>query len=78
MSAECHDCGSDIVYPEGTWPIGVCPVCESNAEVERLRGWLREYDDETDFCPVCRHGTHQRDCPVRAALEQSQAERTTE
>ena len=27
MSAECHRCGLDIVYPVGTWPIGECPSC---------------------------------------------------
>lgn len=31
MSAECGKCGkcgTDIVYPEGTWPVGECPVCD--------------------------------------------------
>ncbi len=28
MSAECSKHGTDLVYPEGTWPVGVCPSCE--------------------------------------------------
>lgn len=28
MSAECSKHGTDIVYPEGTWPVGVCSDCE--------------------------------------------------
>jgi hypothetical protein len=27
VSAECSKCGSDIVYPPGTWPVGNCPRC---------------------------------------------------
>jgi hypothetical protein len=33
MSAECHKHGCDIVYPEGTWPVGVCQVCELEAKL---------------------------------------------
>ena len=36
MGAECHTCGSDIVYPVGTWPVGECPTCTRDA---RVRGW---------------------------------------
>lgn len=44
MSAECHECGNDLVYPEGTWPLGECPVCTLRArlaELERERDGLR-------------------------------------
>ena len=37
MSAECSKCGSDIVYPEGSWPVGRCEVCDLRAQVETLR-----------------------------------------
>lgn len=36
MSAHCSTCGTDIVYPEGTWPIGVCPVCSRGELLEKL------------------------------------------
>lgn len=28
MSAECHKHGTDLVYPDGSWPVGVCEACE--------------------------------------------------
>lgn len=37
MSAHCDTCGTDLVYPEGMWPLGVCQVCELRAERDRLR-----------------------------------------
>lgn len=42
MSAECHECGLDIVYPEGTWPVGECPVC---APRERLLAFIESCRD---------------------------------
>lgn len=42
MSAECWKCGADIVYPEGTWPVGRCQVCDLRAQMETLREALRE------------------------------------
>jgi hypothetical protein len=33
MSAECQKHGCDIVYPEGTWPVGMCQVCELEAKL---------------------------------------------
>lgn len=33
MSAECSKCGLDIVYPEGTWPVGECPACDRVVEI---------------------------------------------
>jgi len=47
MSAECSQCGSDIVYPEGTWPIGQCPVCSRDERIELLEAVVeavKEYD----------------------------------
>jgi hypothetical protein len=64
MSAECSKHGTDIVYPEGTWPVGVCPSCERDAllavmraeraesRVEMLEAVLREIvslDETADF-----------------------------
>jgi hypothetical protein len=39
VSAVCNQCGTDIVYPEGTWPLGECPVCGPSR-------WRRFTDDE--------------------------------
>ena len=36
MSAECGRCGSDIVYPEGTWPLGECPSCTRDERIDAL------------------------------------------
>ena len=32
MSAHCNTCGMDIVYPEGTWPLGTCTRCDMEAD----------------------------------------------
>lgn len=40
MSAECQKHGTDIVYPPGTWPVGVCPECEHEDEGARLHALL--------------------------------------
>lgn len=37
MSAECDKHGTDIVYPPGTWPLGVCPECEHELTEKALR-----------------------------------------
>lgn len=42
MSAECHKCGADIVYPEGTWPIGECPECGLRERVAELEAQVAE------------------------------------
>lgn len=52
MSAECSKCGSDIVYPEGTWPIGECQVCYLRAAVERYAAALREFNAEAQLSLV--------------------------
>jgi len=36
MSAECRKHGCDIVYPEGSWPVGVCPECELSEVIAGL------------------------------------------
>lgn len=36
MSAECGKCGTDIVYPPGTWPVGECPVCAAKKDLYGL------------------------------------------
>jgi hypothetical protein len=36
MSAHCSTCGTDIVYPEGSWPLGECPVCTRDERIVRL------------------------------------------
>lgn len=41
MSAECEKCGFDIVYPDGTWPIGVCLNCSQADEIEALKRAVR-------------------------------------
>lgn len=41
MSAECHKHGIDIVYPKGTWPVGICTVCEQEFERNELLDLLR-------------------------------------
>ena len=55
MSAECSKHGTDIVYPAGTWPIGVCPVCEAESE----RATLVEIAEAaktltSEWCRECR------------------------
>ena len=40
MSAECGKCGSDIVYPVGTWPVGECPSCSRDEKIVRLEAHL--------------------------------------
>ena len=35
MSAHCEKHGCDIVYPSGTWPLGVCPVCEVETKLDK-------------------------------------------
>lgn len=37
MSAECHDCGADLVYPSGSWPQGECPQCRLRLAEEVVR-----------------------------------------
>jgi len=37
MSAECSTCGADIVYPEGTWPVGTCARCDAKQEAENWK-----------------------------------------
>jgi hypothetical protein len=37
VSAECHIHGCDLVYPEGSWPVGVCDICESEDVIGKLR-----------------------------------------
>jgi hypothetical protein len=32
MSAECSQCGADLTYPEGTWPVGECEPCYLRAD----------------------------------------------
>lgn len=34
MSAECHRCGTDLVYRD--WPVGECPVCEPEITDEMI------------------------------------------
>lgn len=46
MSAECHTCGSDLVYPEGTWPLGECPVCTRVKEADELRARVEQLEEE--------------------------------
>jgi hypothetical protein len=48
MSAECSKCGTDIVYPAGTWPLGVCPVCPPEGAVEIHA----EHDTEGDLLEI--------------------------
>lgn len=43
MSAECSKCGMDIVYPEGTWPVGECPVCDMRVTDEMIERGARAY-----------------------------------
>jgi uncharacterized Zn finger protein (UPF0148 family) len=78
MSAECHRCGQDLVYPEGSWPVGECPVCEmrvtdemveraaraANLDAGRQRGLAFE-DDWEDITEQERGGWRQ---VARAAL----------
>lgn len=45
MSAECGKCGSDIVYPAGTWPVGECPSCTRDERIAALEGALRSIAD---------------------------------
>lgn len=62
MSAECHKCGSDLVYPEGMWPLGECPVCLPTEERDALRILLAEAETALrlilEDCPAedSRHG----------------------
>ena len=35
MSAECYKHGTDLVYPDGSWPVCVCPTCE-NEKTENI------------------------------------------
>jgi len=37
MSAECSECGFDLVYPGDSWPIGVCQNCEQQEEIAALQ-----------------------------------------
>jgi hypothetical protein len=37
VSAECNACGNDITYPENSWPVGRCALCDLRTENERLR-----------------------------------------
>lgn len=48
MSAECYGCGADLVYPEGSWPIGECPVCVRENVLSDFRRIAedRRYSDE--------------------------------
>ena len=51
MSAECDKHGTDLVYPEGSWPVGVCPVCEKDDELESLgRLYVACRDDYERLC----------------------------
>lgn len=34
MSAECYIHGCDLVYPEGSWPVGECPECRAQKELD--------------------------------------------
>lgn len=57
MSAECSKCGLDLVYPDGSWPVGECPACDHRTEVteamveraaKALNDWWRERQPEVD------------------------------
>ena len=39
MGAECHDCGTDLVYAE--WPRMECPVCSVQGQRDELAEALR-------------------------------------
>ena len=43
MSAECSRCGSDIVYPVGTWPVGECERCVFEDKLEALLVECEDY-----------------------------------
>lgn len=52
MSAECIDCGRDLTYPAGAWPVGSCLTCGLRAErdaavarAERAEAALRDIAD---------------------------------
>jgi len=40
MSAECSRCGFDIVYPAGTWPVGLCQNCTQADRIDELEDAL--------------------------------------
>ncbi len=48
MSAECEKCGLDLVYPEGTWPIGECPGCSRDERIAALESELAEARGEIE------------------------------
>lgn len=54
MSAECHDCGNDLVYTSD-WPSMECPVCTVAADRDRYRDLLvrilSSYEDGTINVP---------------------------
>lgn len=41
MSAECGTHGTDLSYPEGSWPVGICVQCE----LENDLTWVRKDRD---------------------------------
>ena len=58
MSAHCSTCGADIVYPEGTWPIGTCARCDAKQEAENWKRLaldmgeaLRDYERKWPVLP---------------------------
>jgi hypothetical protein len=55
MSAECHECGADITYPPGTWPIGSCERCDLNGRIDALIATGDVLATRLDETPAVEH-----------------------
>jgi hypothetical protein len=82
MSAHCGTCGTDLVYPEGTWPLGTCQVCDLREQLRERDVLLADAKDALDMCHtgmgniVCSRGgigcsvDHDYLAPLLARIEE--------
>jgi hypothetical protein len=76
VSAECYIHGCDLVYPEGSWPVGECPECRYQKKLDEAWDIVGAilYAAEGDSSISTPVGY--RDSPLGRALSEAKARLT--